>query len=216
MRGEDGETSWTSTQKQPRRSFGAEDGDRFRRDGDRENPRERGDRTDRNDRNGHRDRERGERDTGKDRPRGFENYNRDRDRDRPPLKKREESSWLLRDNDGRDAKDSRGDRDFSGRDRDRGDRERDNGYGGRFSRVEKDPEWMHTAADDKDDSKPARSIDELQRWKERRKAETAAASGIPQKPSEPEQAKVATEPEQATPGTSTYNSELLSCCEMLI
>ncbi|RPA82701.1 hypothetical protein BJ508DRAFT_325168 [Ascobolus immersus RN42] len=205
LRGEDGET-WTSEKRQPRRSFGAEDGDRFRRDGDRENPRERSDRPERNDRNGHRDRDRGdrERDNGKDRARGFDNYNRDRDRDRPPMKKREEGSWLIRDGDNRDNRDSRdnrGDRDFSGRDRDRNDRDRDNGYGGRFSRVEKDPEWMHSTSDDKDDSKPARSIEELQRWKERRKAESAAAAGIPRK-AETEQIK-APEPEPVVEKTKS-------------
>lgn len=147
---DDTEGGWTSVSRQPRKSFGAEDGDRFRRD-----------------RN-----EREKRDTpwDKDRPPKYDNFGRDRDRDRPKLK-RDESSWLLDDN--RDRGGNR-DRDHYG-DRDR-DHHRDNhrdNHRYNNSRTEKDPEWMDSGPSNEDrtgDDKTARSMEQFQRWKEMMKA----------------------------------------------
>lgn len=140
---------WTNVSRQPRKSFGAEDGDRFRRDRS----------------------EREKRDTpwDKDRPPKYDNFGRDRDRDRPKLK-RDESSWLLDDNRDRGNRD----RDHYG-DRDR-DHHRDNhreSHRYNNSRTEKDPEWMDSGPSNEDrtgDDKTARSMEQFQRWKEMMKA----------------------------------------------
>lgn len=172
--GETGRTApWTS-QRTPRRSFGTEDGDRFRR---------------------------GNSEMQKDRPQRYENFGRDRDR--PNIRtKRDESSWIL--DDGRDRGDrdnNRGERDRG--DRDRGDRERDRDRGerergdrdgehrisrdfrnfnrdrdhrrqddDRNQRVEKDPEWLDAGPEDGETK--GHSMEEFQRWKARMKASHAA------------------------------------------
>lgn len=147
--GERGSGGWTNVSRQPRKSFGAEDGDRFRRGVERE-----------------------KRETpwDKDRPPKYDNFGRDRDREHRPKLKRDESSWLLDDNRG-------GDRDHY-RDRDR-DHHRDShrdSHRYNNSRAEKDPEWMDSGPSNEDrtgDSKQAHSMEEFQRWKERMKAGNA-------------------------------------------
>lgn len=144
---------WTNVSRQPRKSFGAEDGDRFRRGGERE-----------------------KRETpwDKDRPPKYDNFGRDRDREHRPKLKRDESSWLLDDN--RDRGGNR-DRDHYGdRDRDHHrDTHRDN-HRYNNSRTEKDPEWMDSGPSNEDrtgDDKTARSMEQFQRWKEMMKAKDA-------------------------------------------
>ncbi|CUS15762.1 unnamed protein product [Tuber aestivum] len=87
--GRDDTEGWTGASRQPRKSFGAEDGDRFRGTGDR-----------------------GKRETpwDKDRPPKYDNFGREREH--RPRGRRDEASWLLEDR-GTD----RGDRDHY-RDRD--------------------------------------------------------------------------------------------------
>lgn len=141
---------WTSVSRQPRKSFGAEDGDRFRRD--------RG------------DREKRETPWDKDRPPKYDNFGRDRDREHRPKLKRDESSWLLEDN---RVGDRDRDRDHY-RDRDR-DGHRDN-HRYNNSRTEKDPEWMDSGPSNEDrtgDAKTAHSMEQFQRWKEMMKASSA-------------------------------------------
>lgn len=203
---------WTSVNRPPRKSFGAEDGDRFRRDtGDRpslrsnestrEKPLSRFEQFGRptpkhrdesswllNDEKGPSTRDR-DRDRDDREDRGFRN-NRDtrelRDNNRDQRESRDSRDFRdfsdLRNRSNRDSQDARESRDSrdhdnyrnrnSDRDRDR-NHERDSGYGGRFGRAEKDPEWMDSTPDDGKSSKPGRTIDELQRWKERMKASEA-------------------------------------------
>lgn len=147
---------WTS-HRQPRKSFGAEDGDRFRR---------------------------GNSEIQKDRPQRYENFGREKDRlnNRP---KKDESSWILDDNRDRDrgADRERGERESFKGDRDgeqRGSRDfrsfnRDRDYRGgrdddRNQRVEKDPEWLDAAPEETEGKGQAHSMEEFQRWKARMKA----------------------------------------------
>jgi len=146
---------WTS-QRGPRKSFGAEDGDRFRR---------------------------GNNEMQKDRPPRYENFGRDRDRLNNIRTKRDESSWLLDDNRDRDRGgdrekgdhyrgdrdgEQRGSRDFRSFNRDRDHRNgRDDD---RNQRVEKDPEWLDAAPGESEGKGQAHSMEEFQRWKARMKA----------------------------------------------
>lgn len=165
---------WTNVSRQPRKSFGAEDGDRFRRD--------RG------------EREKREIPWDKDRPPKYDNFGRDRDREHRPKLKRDESSWLLDDNRDRAGNRDR-DRDhYSERDHHR-DSHRDNHRYNNNSRTEKDPEWMDSGPGNEDrtgDDKTARSMEEFQRWKERMKANNAV-------PDERKKAEVVEETQKTPP-----------------
>lgn len=140
---EEGE-GWTPVSRTPRKSFGAEEGDRFRRDirGDSE--------------------KKGTTPWDRDRPAKYENFGKEREREhRGGRGKRDESSWLL--DDHRPERHERQERPERMRD---SNRDRDNRYGGR---VEKDPEWLDTPVDGKE-QKMAHSMEEFQKWKERMKA----------------------------------------------
>ncbi|RPB29377.1 hypothetical protein L211DRAFT_8984 [Terfezia boudieri ATCC MYA-4762] len=146
---------WTS-QRGPRKSFGAEDGDRFRR---------------------------GNNEMQKDRPPRYENFGRDRDRMNNIRTKRDDSSWILDDNRDRDRGgdrekgdpyradrdgEQRGSRDFRNFNRDRDHRSgRDDD---RNQRVEKDPEWLDASPEESEGKGQAHSMEEFQRWKARMKA----------------------------------------------
>lgn len=155
---------WTNVSRQPRKSFGAEEGDRFRREvrGDGE--------------------KKGITPWDRDRPAKYENFGKEREREHRGRGKRDESSWLL--DDHRPERNDRLDR--SERVRDSG---RDNRYGGR---AEKDPEWLDAPIDGKE-SKMAHSMEEFQKWKERMKANSGNPGGQKKaeeapapKPKEPE------------------------------
>jgi len=137
-------SGWTNVSRQPRKSFGADDGgdrERFRKElrGEGE---KKGTPWDR------------------DRPAKYENFGKerergDRDRDHRGRGKRDESSWLLDDHRGERTRDNH--------------REH-NRFGGR---VEKDPEWMDSDGKS-GDGKAAHSMEDFQKWKERMKASAAA------------------------------------------
>ena len=152
-----GESSgrWTS-QRGSRKSFGAEDGDRFRR---------------------------GNNEMQKDRPPRYENFGRDRDRVNNTRTKRDDASWILDDNRDRDRGGDRekgdsykGDRDGeqrSSRDFRSFNRDRDYRSGrddDRNQRVEKDPEWLDTTPEESEGKGQAHSMEEFQRWKASMKA----------------------------------------------
>ena len=149
---------WTS-HRGARRSFGQEDGDRFRR---------------------------GNNEIQKDRPQRYDNFARDRTSNRA---KRDESSWILDDNRDRDragdrekVDNQRGDRDneqrnsrdFKSFNRDYRNRDDD-----RTQRVEKDPEWLDATPDDSESRVQAHSLEEFQRWKARMKAAGAKKPKTP-------------------------------------
>lgn len=165
------------THRGARKSFGQEDGDRFRR---------------------------GNNEIQKDRPQRYDNFARDRMNNRT---KRDESSWILDDNRDRDragdrekVDNPRGDRDneqkssrdFRSFNRDYRSRDDD-----RNQRVEKDPEWLDAAPDDPESRVQAHSMEEFQRWKARMKAAGA------KKPKTPVEETLPVEEEKPSPGTPT-------------
>jgi len=178
---------WTNVTRPPRKSFGVDEAERFRR-GD--------DRTDKEPYNkDHKDRQ--------PKYETFSKVDKDQERSERPdrvkrrdTQRRDESSWFLPDDvraarnaekerefreqreqrGERDFRNGRGDKDFREKDKD-DNRERDN-YGERQyqrgdNRVEKDPEWLDAAPEEPVDPR-AHSMEEFQRWKERMKAGNAS------------------------------------------
>ncbi|KAG7005469.1 hypothetical protein G7Y79_00019g046490 [Physcia stellaris] len=146
--------------RQPRTPFGEGDRD-FRRNGDRDQGR---------DKNNGRDM-RGDR--------GFDNLRRNGDRDGNGEERRygqgrgrNEPSWY-RDDDRQVDEESKGAPKQDWRDKVAGrGHDRDRSMGGN---QEKEPEWL----DEPDDKKQAHTLDEFQRWKEKMKASNAPASETP-------------------------------------
>ncbi|KAF8421241.1 hypothetical protein EV426DRAFT_220148 [Tirmania nivea] len=178
-----GRTGPWASQRGPRKSFGAEDGDRLRR---------------------------GNNEMQKDRPPRYENFGRDRDRMNNIRSKRDESSWILDDNRDRDRGgdrekgdtyrgdrdgEQRGSRDFrnftnrSGRDDDRN------------QRVEKDPEWLDAAPGESEGKGQAHSMEEFQRWKSRMKASEE------KKPKTPVEENLSYEGERPSPASHPTKEE---------
>jgi hypothetical protein len=79
----EGGPGWTNVSRPPRKSFGAEDGDRFRKE-----------------LRGEIDKKGGNTPWDRDRPAKYENFSKERDRDHRGRGKRDESSWLLDDHRG--------------------------------------------------------------------------------------------------------------------
>ena len=167
---------WTS-HRGARKSFGQEDGDRFRR---------------------------GNNEIQKDRPQRYDNFGRDRMNNRT---KRDESSWILDDSRDRDRagdrekvdnhrgdrdSEQRSSRDFRGFNRDYRHRDDD-----RNQRVEKDPEWLDATPDDSESRVQAHTMEEFQRWKARMKAAGA------KKPKTPVEETPSIEREKSSPETPT-------------
>ncbi|KAI5805044.1 hypothetical protein EDC01DRAFT_626942 [Geopyxis carbonaria] len=93
----DDSEGWTSVSRQPRKSFGAEDGDRFRRE-----VRDNGEK-------------KGATPWDRDRPTKYENFGKEREREHRTRGKRDESSWLLDDHRSERTRDHHRDHRFGGR-----------------------------------------------------------------------------------------------------
>lgn len=191
-RGKDEEGGWTGGKSN--KGFNAEDADRFssrKEGGDRERP------SLRDGTNG-----------GGRQLSSFERFGRAHMGQAaiPARTKRDESSWLLEDEGSHsNRRDTRDSRDFGGRDRNEGQEGRSRGFD-RFNRVEKDPEWMSSEPDDAS-SKPARTVDELQRWKERMKAQDNAGKEQPKAP-EKRETPAPPEPVEADDGVPLESSSI--------